>query len=191
MTFPSDDQSVDITALLAAWRAGDQSARDRAIECLYPTMLQQARARLHGVGKAKLGLDTTELAHEAFLRLNQQHSGFQNRAHFLAISAQTLKRILTDLLRATLAEKRDAEVLSIHLIDPDAVPESNSSIALAELMQSLEVLEKRDAIAAQVIELRFFGGLSAADAAEVMNLGVATVNRHFAFARAWLLRRQA
>lgn len=183
--------SLAITQLLARWRQGEVSARDRIIEALYPLLMSQARMRLLRISPGSLSLSATDLAHETYLRLSEQRSDFANRSHFLAITAQTLRRVLANLLRDRKAYKRGGEDEIISLADIDLEQSSNesTSLDLAELLQSLEYLERRDPIAASVIELRFFGGLSAAEAAESLGIGVATANRHFAFARAWLLRR--
>ena len=182
--------SLAITQLLASWRGGEINARDRLVEALYPMLMSQARIRLMRISPGSLSLSATDLAHETYLRLSEQRGGFANRSHFLAITAQTLRRVLADLLRDRKAHKRggDDEIISLSDVDLEHASPANS-LDLADLLQSLELLERRDSVAASVIELRFFGGLSAAETAESLGIGVATANRHFAFARAWLFRR--
>ncbi len=182
---------LNITHLLNAWRAGEAHAGEQLIAALYPILRKQAAARLHRIGPGQLSLSATELAHETYLRMLDQRGEFVSRTHFLAIVAQTLRRVIADLLRerATLKRGRSDAVISIDQLDPDQIAEVPQPLDIAEFIQSLEILERRDAIAARVIELRFFGGLTALEAAEVLGIGVATANRHFAFARAWLTRR--
>jgi RNA polymerase sigma factor (TIGR02999 family) len=187
--------ALDITTLLGQWRGGDLHARDALVAALYPILRSQAAARLRQVTPGELSLSATDLAHEAYLRLIDQRSGYANRGHFLAIVAQTLRRVLTDLMRERSAQKRGAseQKISLTQVNLDQLEQgpidSPSPFEVTHLLQALEALERREPIAAQVIELRFFGGLSIAESAEVLGIGTATANRHFAMARAWLASR--
>jgi RNA polymerase sigma factor (TIGR02999 family) len=184
--------SNEITALLTQWQHGDKQAEQRLMLLLYPAL----RAIAHRIIKPmahKLSLRATELAHEAYLRLVDQHSQWHSRSHFLGIAARVTRRVLIDLVRERETEKRAAsvEILSLEL-DPD--PESDLAVADSRidwlaLEQSLRQLEVRDPIAGKIVELRYFGGLNNDEVADLLNIGVATVVRHWKFARAWLHRR--
>jgi RNA polymerase sigma-70 factor, ECF subfamily len=190
-----DWSTLEITALLGLWRAGDGQARDALVAALYPILRSQAAARLRQVTPGELSLSATDLAHEAYLRLIEQRAIYANRGHFLAIVAQTLRRVLTDLIRDRNAAKRGAleQKISLTQINLDqlnqAPIDSASPFEAMHLLRALDALERREPIAAQVIELRFFGGLSIAESAEVLGIGTATANRHFTLARAWLAAR--
>jgi RNA polymerase sigma factor (TIGR02999 family) len=182
------DSNIDLTDQLQRWKAGDKAAESVLIDALYPILKRSARSALGKCAPGRLSLSATELVHETYLRLIQQRKGFENRAHFLAIAAHTLKRVILDLLKARSRGKRgDArEVISLDAID-DALQSSNDQpLDLIGFVQQLESLSRRDPLAAQALELRLLGGLSADEAAEVMGVSLATAGRHFAFARAWL-----
>lgn len=176
--------------LLNRWKAGDKSAESALIDSLYPILKRNARSALGKCAPGKLSLSATELVHETYLRLIKQRNGFENRAHFMAIAAQTLKRVILDLIKVRQTEKRGSqiELIALELINTDATPETRSPLDLVAAFQRIEQLEKRDPLAAQVLELRLLGGLTNDEAAEVLNIGVATAGRHFAFARAWLAK---
>jgi RNA polymerase sigma factor (TIGR02999 family) len=192
---PLDWSALDITTLLGQWRSGDLPARDALVAALYPILRSQASARLRQVTPGELSISATDLAHEAYLRLIEQRAVYANRGHFLAIVAQTLRRVLTDLIRDRSAQKRGAlaqkiSLTQLNLDQLDQAPiDGPSPFEITHLLQALETLERREPIAAKVIELRFFGGLSIAESAEVLGIGTATANRHFALARAWLATR--
>jgi RNA polymerase sigma factor (TIGR02999 family) len=181
-----------ITALLAEWRGGDKSAEDRLMAALYPLLHGIAHRLLRPSGH-RLSLRTTDLAHESFLKLAGQRADWASRTHFLGIAARVTRRVLIDLIREREAEKRgaDIEMVSLDLeIDADAdIAAAESRIDWLALEQSLQQLESRDPIAARVVELRYFGGLNNDEVAESLDIGVATVVRHWKFARAWLHRR--
>ena len=186
------DDPIPITALLAEWRGGDKSAEDRLMGALYP-MLRAIAHRLLRPSGHRLSLRTTDLAHESFLRLAGQRADWASRTHFLGIAARVTRRVLIDLIREREAEKRgaDVEMISLDLeFDGDAdIAADESRIDWLALEQSLQQLETRDPIAARVVEFRYFGGLSNEEVAEALDIGVATVVRHWKFARAWLHRR--
>jgi len=179
-------QPGDITERLRAWAAGDVDARDAAVELVYGELRRIAQNRLRRERQV-LTLDATGLAHEAFLRLaEQRHVLWENRAQFFAVAARMMRRILVDQHRARHAQKRGdgATMLTLSGVDvaaPDALD-------LALLDGALDRLALQDARQAQIVELRFFGGLSIEDAAEVVGVSPATVKREWALARAWLKR---
>ncbi len=159
---------------------------------LYPAL----RAIAHRIIKPsahRLSLRATELAHEAFLKLVGQRIEWEGRTHFLGVAARVTRRVLIDLVRERETEKRGAgvEVLSLELeleAETDIAAESDRIDWLA-LEQSLQQLEARDPIAAKIVELRYFGGLTNAEVGSLLDIGVATVGRHWKFARAWLHKR--
>jgi RNA polymerase sigma-70 factor, ECF subfamily len=178
--------NTDITGLLSAWRAGDKHAEELLMAALYPQLRAQAAQQLRALPAARC-LRPTELAHEAYLRLVEQRTPWVNRGHFLAIAARCMRRILGDLLRAQATEKRGdgVQTVSLESLDHD-IAAKDESIALGDLLESLNLLERREEAVARVVELRYFGGLSIAETADALDMSVATVGRHWAFARAWL-----
>jgi RNA polymerase sigma factor (TIGR02999 family) len=181
-------QPNDLTDLLIRWKAGDRAAQAQLIEALYPAMKMSAANALKRCTPGKISLSATDLVHECYLRLIQNRSGFQNRAHFLAVAAQTLKRVLLDLLKARATQKRGAnqEFVALDFAEAGSLT-SNAPLDLVQTLDLLERLHARDPVAADVFELRVFGGMTNEQAAEVLNIGVATAGRHFAFSKAFLL----
>lgn len=177
----------DITRLLDDWRTGVPGAFDRLFPLLYPTLKRLAGRELRGE-RAGHTLQTTALVHEAFLELlGQQQANFENRAHFLAVAAFVMRRILTEHARAHNAQKRGAGQIAVTLDDNLA----DTTAALAEISaidEALTGLESVDPRAAQVVVLRFFGGLSHEDTAAALGISTITVKRDWATARAWLVR---
>ncbi|MEZ4363732.1 MAG: ECF-type sigma factor [Kofleriaceae bacterium] len=179
-------QPGDITQLLQAWAAGDEAARDAAIELAYPELRRIAQNRLRTEGDA-LTLDATGLAHEAYLRLAEQHqTRWENRAQFFAIVARVMRRILVDRHRARMAQKRAGGVARVAFSDVDlAMPEA---LDLDRLNDALDRLALQDARQAQIVELRFFAGLTIEEAGEAVGVSPATLKREWVLARAWLKR---
>lgn len=178
----------DITILLTRWRAGDQNAHAALLRALYPALRALAQREL--AGGARLSLCATELANEAWLRLVGQRTPWQNTTHSLAIAAQAVRRVVVDLIRERAALKRGAEVDFVTLrqaeeVDGDRVPD----VDWLALDAALDELERRDERAARLVELRYFGGMSSAQAAEHLGMSTATATRVFQFARAFLHRR--
>jgi RNA polymerase sigma factor (TIGR02999 family) len=178
----------DITLLLQQWRAGDQKAFDRAVAMLYPDLRKQARAKFAKFDANRWSMSVTELAHESYLRLMQQDIQFENRLHFIALFSQAMRRVLLDLRRERLADKRGKDIIHISLHDDELRQLPTSSVDALEFAHVLEQLEKREPLACSIVELRFIGGLSIAETAQLLDIAVATANRHFAFARAWLMK---
>ncbi len=138
-------------------------------------------------------LQPTALVHEAYLRLVDQRAGWQDRAHFYAIAAQAMRRILVDYARAHRASKRGGGVVPVPLDErEEAVPTPGPALDdLLAVDAALEALQALDESAARVVELRYFGGLSVEETARVLDVSPATVKREWALARAWLYRRLA
>ncbi len=183
---------LEITDLLQQWRNGDQEAHDALMRAVYPALRAIAQ-RAISAGSGRLTIRATELAHEAYLRLLEQRSQWKDRAHFLAISARVVRRVLIDLVRERGAQKRGSDV-DIVTLDPDADhqhPRVEDALDLIVLDQALTKLANYDRIAAQVVELRYFSGLTNEEVAKVLEIGVATVVRHWQFGRAYLHRKLA
>jgi RNA polymerase sigma factor (TIGR02999 family) len=184
--------NLAITDLLQHWRNGDRDAHDALMRAVYPALRAIAQREIGAAG-GRLTIRATELAHEAYLRLLGQRGQWQDRAHFLAISARVVRRVLIDLMRERAAQKRGSE-FEIVALDPGADhlhPRTDDALDLLVLDQALTTLAQRNAVAAQVVELRYFSGLTNEEVAQVLEIGVATVVRHWQFGRAYLHRRLA
>jgi RNA polymerase sigma factor (TIGR02999 family) len=187
MTAAIHDATQDITQLLARWQAGDAAAEQRVLALVYPTLRAIARRALDG---DRLTLQPTELVNEAYLRLAAQSSAWANREHFLALYARIARRVVIDLLRRRDAVKRGGGK-SPEPMD-DAVPadtDNEVGVDWRALESALADLRRRDAAAASVVELRYFADMNNDEIAAALGLGVATVVRHWRFARAWLHAR--
>jgi RNA polymerase sigma factor (TIGR02999 family) len=191
MTSPPETDTHEITGLLERWRAGDDAARQSLLAKLYPVMRAVAQKELGGMLQRRSTLRATDLAHEAYLRLLDQRNPGGNRGHFLAIVARVIRRVAVDLVRQRLAEKRGSQVEFVVLERTDDEPHANTNeeLDLLSLDQALELLEKREPVAAQIMELRYFSGMTNDEVAEHLGIGVATVVRHWQFGRAFLYRR--
>jgi RNA polymerase sigma factor (TIGR02999 family) len=182
-------KSGDITGLLQRWHDGDKAAESALVERLYPELVVIARTHLRS-SRQKMTLRATELVSELYIRLSDQRLPFDNRRHFFAMAGAITRRVLVDLLRAREAEKRGRFVEHVELHpggDAELLPAGTLLDVLA-LDEALTVLEQRDAIAAKVVVLRYFGGLNNDEVAAELGVGVATVVRRWQFARAWLLQ---
>ena len=185
--------SAEITRLLKAWGAGDAAALDLLIPQVYEELHRLARRYM---GKERRGatLQATALVNEVFLRLvKAQDVGWQDRAHFFAIGAQLMRRILIEAARARSSAKRGGQgprVVQLGTADFDQVPDTSASLdqELVAVDEALGTLAKIDRRKAQVVELRFFGGLSVEDTAAVLKVSPQTVMRDWKLARAWLTR---
>ena len=185
--------SVEITALIRAWGGGDQTALNRLTPLVYDELRRIARRHMRNQGGGH-SLQTTALVHEAYLHLmDAKSANWQDRAHFFAVSAQIMRRILIDLARAHDAQKRGGGAGHIDHSTPvnlDELPSptSDRSGELLALDEALTRLDQMDGRKAKVIELRFFGGLSVEEVAEVLKVSPQTVMRDWRLARVWLAR---
>jgi RNA polymerase sigma factor (TIGR02999 family) len=187
---PSDSQEISV--LLKAWGSGDQAALDRLTPVVYAELHRMARRHMRK--ERENTLQTTALVHEAYLRLvDAKGLACQDRTHFFALSAQIMRRILVDAARARVSAKRGgdapahdhSEAINLDEIAGDASQKSTEVLALD---QALDDLARVDARKARVIELRFFGGLSVEETAEVLQISPQSVMRDWKLARAWLVR---
>jgi RNA polymerase sigma factor (TIGR02999 family) len=177
-----------ITRLLLDWRGGDRVAFNEIIARMYPDL---RRLAAHYMRDERSGhtLQPTALVHELYLKLLPgEPLDWQNRAHFVAVAAQQLRRMLIDHARSIRAERRGGNRVKLSLEEVEGWG-GNTEEDLLALDQALERLEKLDPRCARLIELRFFGGLKEREAAEVLGISLATLKRDWTFARAWLIRR--
>jgi RNA polymerase sigma factor (TIGR02999 family) len=167
------------------WRAGKKAAANQLMELVYGELHRMAARQMrreHG----EHTLQTTALVHEVYLRLYRSEPvNWQDRAHFFAVAAQQLRRVLVDHARRVRSEKRGGSQTRLALSEFDGEV-MNLDVQLLAVDEALERLEALDERAAKVIELRFFGGLSEAEAAEVLQVSVSTLKRDWEFARTWL-----
>jgi len=178
-----------ITQLLTKWSKGDQSALDELMPLVYEELRRLASAYLRRE-RAGHTLQPTALVNEAYLKLVDQKSArWQNRAQFYGIAAQLMRRILVDHARVKHAEKRggaDQQRLSITSAQGISTKPNLDVLALNEALDELATLDPQQS---RIVELKFFGGLSIEETAEIMGLGHATVERDWKMARAWLRRK--
>ena len=178
----------EITGLLQQWRGGSRDAFDRLIPLVYDELKVIASRRLAREWRDE-ALQTTALVNEAYLRLIGQRSvDWQNRAHFFAIAAQLMRRIVVDDARRRLSQKRGSGSVPLAL-DNLAAPEASvDRVEVLALDGALRELERLDPDQGRLVELRFFGGLTVDEAAEVLGVSPATVKREWAVAKGWLHR---
>lgn len=177
--------SEDLTHILEEWQSGDSSALDRLLPVVYEQLRQIAERHLRRE-RGDHTLQPTALVHEAFLKLIGQRVSWQNRAHFFAVSAEIMRRILVDHARKKQADKRGGSAPTISL-DERIDWSDERDVNLVALDDALQELATVDPQQSKVVELRFFGGLSVEETAEVMNISTSTVKREWRMARAWLL----
>jgi RNA polymerase sigma-70 factor (ECF subfamily) len=180
-------QSVQITRLLGAWAGGDAAAFERLTPLVYGELRRMARRYMRNEANGNT-LQPTALVNEAYLRLvDAGDLPWQNRAHFFAVSANIMRRILVDAARARQADKRGGAAVKVNLKESiDSLPERGS--VLIELDEALAALEKFDERKARVVEMKFFAGLSVEETAEVLKMSPRSVMRDWNLARAWLMR---
>lgn len=180
----------DLTQLLQRWREGDKRAESEVFDAVYPVFRALARGQIHA-HSGHLTLQPTELVNSAYEKLALQRVDWQNRGHFFAISARVIRRVLVDYLRERDAQKRGGAVIQVELeaaVDV-ASEEALDRVDWLALDQALTEFETEDPQCSRLIELRYFAGLSVADAAEALGVSVPTAVRMWRFARAWLADR--
>jgi RNA polymerase sigma factor (TIGR02999 family) len=182
--------TADVTRLLLAWSEGDESALQNLIPLVYRELRRLAHHYMRHE-RPDHTLQTTALIHEAYERLiDTPHVGWRDRAHFYAVCAQLMRRILVDYARSRRYQKRGGGILPL-TFDEMAIPASERGRDLVALDEALIALARIDARKAQVVELRFFGGLTADETAEVLKISSDTVLRDWKMAKVWLLRELA
>jgi RNA polymerase sigma factor (TIGR02999 family) len=176
-----------VTVLLRAWREGDEAALEALMPLVHDELRRIARRCLYGE-RANHSVQATELVNEAYLRLvDVQHVDWQNRTHFLAMSARLMRRVLVDLARSRDADKRGGGAVRVTLDDAaiGGVTPDADVIRLDDALRALAALDDRKS---RVVELRFFGGLTVDETALALQVSSKTVLRDWEFARAWLQR---
>jgi len=175
----------DVAGLLKRWSAGDERARDEVISLVYDSLRQLAHRKLHGA-PAEKSLNTTGLVHEAYLRLvDAARVDLPDRAHFLALASEVMRNLLVDRARARVAEKRGGGMIPLGLDEAMWIADENldSVTDLDEALTRLEALSPRQG---QLLQHRYFGGLSLEESAAAMDVSLATAKRELRSARAWL-----
>lgn len=166
--------------LLAAWRRGDRAARDRLFEILYAELTQAAAGMLRG--ERHVSLSVGDLVHETILKLIAlDRIDWQDRAHFMALTSVMMRRALVEHVRAKRRAKRDHQKVELVTNIPDAV-----NADLEDINDALDQLSRIDSERADIVEMRYFGGMEIADIAVVLNLSESTVKRRWQAARLWL-----
>jgi len=177
----------DVTGLLHAWGGGDLGARDELVAVVHHELRRRAAARLRREPPGHV-LQPTALVHEAYLRLVDQRTGWQSRAHFFAMASEMMRRILVDHARRRKMGKRSGGWARVALDEAVAKREPRD-VDLLDLDAALSELALLDPRKSRLVELRFFGGLSLEDSAQALGVSCATVDRDWQFARLWLHRR--
>lgn len=184
-TMIPDKAPAQVTDLLVAWSQGDKQAYDRLVPLVYDELHRLAHRYMSGERPGHT-LQTTALVDEAYLRLVNQKVHWQNRSHFFAIAAEVMRRILVDYARKRRYAKRgNAQKVELDEAMLMARERSSELIALDEALTRLAEFDERKS---RVVELRFFGGLSVEETADVLNISVNTVKRDWSTARAWLYK---
>jgi RNA polymerase sigma factor (TIGR02999 family) len=180
------DRSAEVTTLLHAWRRGDQAAFDELAALVYDQLRRRARQALRGE-RLDHTLQPTALVHEAFLRMvGIDNVDWRDRAHFFAIAAQKMRRILVDSARARRYQKRGGG--APHVTFQEALFVSDRKTDLIALDDALGALARHDARKARVVEMRFFGGLTNEEIAAALDVSTDTVTRDWQMAKLWLRR---
>ena len=176
----------EVTGLLVAWSEGDESAYEKLVPLVYAELHRLAHRFMSGE-RPDHTMQTTALVNEAYLRLVDQKARWQNRSHFFAIAAQVMRRILVDHARAHTYAKRGGGAQKLELNEALIMAQERAAEMVA-LDEALEKLKAFDARKARVVELRFFGGLTVDETAEVLGVSPNTVDRDWSTARAWLYK---
>ena len=191
---PTPDPPADsgtVTAALLAWRRGDPASGDRLLELVYPELHRIAEREMRREREGHT-LQPTAVVHEAYLKLvDQKRVEWRNRAHFLGVAARAMRRLLVDHARGRSRDKRGGDARRLDLeaaADDTGLSTPPPSVDILALDQALDRLAALDPGQAELVELRFFGGLTIEEAAEALGISTATVGRDFRSARAFLAR---
>jgi len=185
---PDGQDGGEVTKLLRDWSEGDAGAFDRVLPLVYEELHRIAARYLVGE-RSNISLQATALVNELCLRLlGWNPVRWQNRGHFFGVSAQMMRRVLVDIARRRRAERRGGPDVVRVPLDGIDVPASEPDADLLAVDVALQMLAVEDSRKAQVVEMRFFGGLSIEETAEALGISARTVHADWAFARAWLYR---
>jgi RNA polymerase sigma-70 factor (ECF subfamily) len=180
-----ESASSDVTGLLKRWSAGDERARDNLIPLVYERLRQLAHQRLRAA-PGEDSLNTTGLVHEAYIRLvDAPRVDLPDRAHFLALASEVMRNLLVDRARARMAEKRGGGKTALELDEALWVSDENLE-TVSELDEALRRLERLSPRQSQLLQHRYFGGLSLEESAAALGVSLATAKRELRLARAWL-----
>jgi RNA polymerase sigma-70 factor (ECF subfamily) len=178
----------EVTALLKQWRGGDQRAFEELAELVYDELRRMARGYLRGERPGHT-LQPTALVHETYMRLvDQKAMAWEDRRHFFAIAATTMRRILVDHARHQRCEKRGGDLRTVSLDDVGELVNSETGVEIVAIHEALERLAAEDPLKNSVVELRFFAGLTNQETADVLGCSELTVRRHWRLAKLWLYR---
>ena len=178
----------DVTQILAELKKGDSSAADQLLPLVYDELRKLAAARLRQE-KPGQTLQATALVHEAFLRLvgNDSEQGWDSRGHFFAAAAESMRRILVDRARQKVAQKRGGgQLVRVPLDDQIASVDTMRDELLVLMDEALDQFEQKDPVKAKLVKLRYFAGLTSAQSAEALGIGVSTADKYWAYAKVWL-----
>lgn len=180
----------EVTALLVDWRGGDDGALERLVPLVYDELRRLARAQVRR--DAGASLQPTELVAEAYMRLIDAHGvDWKSRAHFFSLAARSMRRVLVDRYRRREADRRRPDGGTFLTLDEGLAGSKGRQLDLDRLDDALASLEKLDPRQAEIVQLRFFGGLQVEEVAEVLDVSPRTVKRDWASARIWLYRELA
>jgi RNA polymerase sigma factor (TIGR02999 family) len=184
-----ESESGQVTELLRHWRRGDERALDTLLPLLYQELRRLAHYHLQSE-RPDHTLQTTALVHEAYLRMvGSQSVDLQNRAHFIAVASRLMRQILVDYARERRASKRDGGCrIAVEYLDALPVSGDAELLALDDALNQLASIDERQG---KIVEMKFFGGLSAPEISEVLGISRATVDRDWATARVWLHRQMS
>jgi RNA polymerase sigma factor (TIGR02999 family) len=184
-----ESESGQVTELLRHWRRGDERALDTLLPLLYQELRRLAHYHLRSE-RPDHTLQTTALVHEAYLRMvGSQSVDLQNRAHFIAVASRLMRQILVDYARERRASKRDGGCrIAVEYLDALPVSGDAELLALDDALNQLASIDERQG---KIVEMKFFGGLSAPEISEVLGISRATVDRDWATARVWLHRQMS
>jgi RNA polymerase sigma-70 factor (ECF subfamily) len=183
----STGSGTEVTALLAAWKAGEPGSFDRLVEIAYPELRRIAHQQL---GRRRPGesLESAALASEVYLKLLRAGSvDCESRVHFLALCAQVMRRILVDHARQRASAKRGGEAVRVPLDEVAAPGRDADGVEVLDLDAALDALARLDPRKGRLVELRYFAGLTLEEAARVLEISVETAKRDWRMAKAWLL----
>ena len=178
----------DLTQLLVDWRAGSDAALNQLLPLIHTNLHKLANKYMHGENAGHT-LQATALVNEAFIKLINADVTWQNRAHYMALSARAMRQILVDHARSKRCDKRGGSAVSITLHETRLIDQGQNNPDVLDVEEALVQLSQIDPRKAQIIELIFYGGLTYNEIAEALDISPATVDRELRFAKAWIYRQ--
>lgn len=181
-------EQQNLTQLLVEWRSGSKAALDQLMPLIHSNLRQMANKYMYGENAGHT-LQATALVNEAFIKLVNADITWQNRAHYMALSARAMRQILVDHARAKRSDKRGGDAVAVTLHETRLLDQGQQNPDVLVVEDALEQLSLIDPRKAQVIELCFYGGLTYEEIAEALDISPATVDRELRFAKAWMYRQ--